>query len=57
MKIRSPLSPMVADYMKKGYTLHKALSMVLFMTDGSRPKTTDILLDLEDMGVWKPGNN
>lgn len=55
MIVRSSFSVHVADYIEKGYSCQEALHLVLGgIRDGSGPKTTDVLLDLEDMGVWKP---
>jgi hypothetical protein len=53
--IRSTFSMSVADYIRDGYGCSEALQIVLGgIRDGSGPRTTDVLLDLEDMGVWSP---
>lgn len=55
MSVRSGFSVKVADYIEKGYSCQEALHIVLAgICDGSGPRTTDVLLDLEDMGVWRP---
>jgi hypothetical protein len=42
----------VADHIRDGYSCSEALQIVLGgIRDGSGPRTTDVLLDLEDMGV------
>lgn len=52
MKLRSTFSVTVADYIRKGYPLTEALTIVLGgITDGSGPRTTQVLDDLKDMGV------
>lgn len=52
MKLRSTFSNDVADYIRKGYSLSDALHIVLGgITDGSGPRTTEVLDDLKDMGV------
>jgi len=52
---RSSFSPAVADYIRDGYTCQEALSIVLGgIRDGSGPRTSEVLLDLEDMGAWSP---
>jgi hypothetical protein len=56
--VRSSFSVHVAAYIEKGYSCAEALQVVLGgIRDGSGPRTTDVLLDLEDMGVWKPGQD
>lgn len=52
MKLRSTFSLDVADYMRNGYSLSEALVIVLGgITDGSGPRTTQVLDDLKDLGV------
>lgn len=52
MKLRSTFSNDIADYVRKGYPLSEALQIVLGgITDGSGPRTTQVLDDLKDMGV------
>lgn len=54
--IRSTFSMSVADHIRDGYSCSEALHIVLGgIRDGSGPRTTDVLLDLEEMGVWSPG--
>ena len=56
MQINSAFSVHVADYIKKGKTVSEALHIVLGgIRDGSGPRTSAVLEDLEKMGVWKPG--
>jgi hypothetical protein len=53
--IRSSFSMSVADYIRDGYSCSEALQIVLGgIRDGSGPRTSDVLLDLEEMGVWSP---
>lgn len=53
--IRSSFSMNVADYIRDGYSCAEALIIVLGgIRDGSGPRTSDVLLDLEEMGVWSP---
>lgn len=53
--IRSSFSMNVADYIRDGYSCAEALQMVLGgIRDGSGPRTSEVLLDLEEMGVWSP---
>jgi hypothetical protein len=53
--IRSTFSMTVADYIRDGYGCSEALRIVLGgIRDGSGPRTSDVLLDLEEMGVWSP---
>lgn len=53
--IRSTFSMSVADYIRDGYSCSEALHIVLGgIRDGSGPRTSDVLLDLEEMGVWPP---
>lgn len=53
--IRSTFSMSVADYIRDGYSCSEALHIVLGgIQDGSGPRTSDVLLDLEEMGVWSP---
>ncbi|NTF17105.1 hypothetical protein G6L37_01505 [Agrobacterium rubi] len=55
VQVRSSFSPAVADYIRDGYTCQEALHLVLGgIRDGSGPRTTEVLQDLEDMGVWAP---
>lgn len=55
VSVRSSFSVRVADYIRDGYTCQEALIAVLGgIRDGSGPRTSDVLLDLEDLGVWKP---
>ncbi len=53
--IRSSFSMSVADHIRDGYSCAEALHIVLGgIRDGSGPRTLDVLLDLEEMGVWSP---
>lgn len=53
--LRSTFSVDVADRIRAGSTVREALSEILQgISDGSGPRTSDVLLDLEEMGVWHP---
>lgn len=52
--LRSSFSVAVADLVRSGVSVGEALRQVLVMRDGSGPRTTDVLNDLQDMGVWTP---
>ena len=55
MRLRSTFSLVVAGYMRDGFSLSEALRRVIgHIHDGSGPRTSEVLADLEDMGVWKP---
>lgn len=55
MNIRSTFSVEVADRIRRGVDVGQALREVLGgIRDGSGPRTTDVLADLVDMGVWSP---
>lgn len=53
--IRHPLSNDVADHIRAGAKVFDAIHYVIGgIRDGSAPRTSDILADLETMGLWKP---
>lgn len=56
MTLNSTFSVHVADYIKKGKSVSEALHIVLGgIRDGSGPRTSAVLEDLEKMGVWSAG--
>lgn len=55
MNVRSSFSAEIADRIKAGATVSDAIHIVIGgIRDGSGPRTTDVLADLQDMGVWQP---
>lgn len=52
---RTSQSAEVADLIRSGFSVGEALRRVLTMSDGTTvAPTSDVLADLQDMGVWSP---
>ncbi len=56
MVFRTSQSAEVADLIRSGFSVAEALHRVLVMSDGTSvsANTSDVLADLQDMGVWSP---
>jgi hypothetical protein len=52
---RTSQSAEVADLIRSGFSVTEALRRTLTMSDGTTSApTSDVLADLQDMGVWSP---